>query len=78
MKYHPVADIPGLNESHCLTSHRECRPSGAVVKSVEEPVKGYYWIRNQLTSCLYTSLWTFLLGIAGLQRLDRHETSPSK
>ena len=36
------------------------------------------WIRNQLTRCLYTSLSTFLLGIAGLQRLDRHETSPSK
>ena len=79
MKYHPLADIPGLNESHCLTSHRERRPSGAVVRSVEEPLKGHCleWEINSLgafTPACGLSCW----GPAGLQRLDRHETSPSK
>jgi len=33
---------------------------------LRSPWKGTAWIRNQLTWCLYTSLWTFLFGTSRL------------
>ena len=79
MKYHPLADIPGLNESHCLTSHRERRPSAAVVKSVEESMKGCCLDQKSTHSVPLHQLVDFLVGdqqaFRGLTDMRHHPAS---